>query len=107
MRSTLEVRVLVRLLALAPYSPVAGREVVRELVAAGDVAVPVLEEALASPRTPRVARLAAAWILGCARGAGADRALALAERDPDADLAAAATSARARRRSRATSRSAA
>ncbi len=87
---------LIRLLAYGQWNVEAGREVVRHLVAQGREAVPFLSRALADPSTPRVSRLAIAWILGSIGGAEADRAGEAGERDRDADLASTAAAARGR-----------
>ena len=67
-----------------------GRELVRALRAMGGSAVPALSDALRRPRSGRIARMAAAWLLGRVGGKRAHQALCRALGDPDGDVATAA-----------------
>ena len=70
-----------------------GREVIEALRGMGRGAVPALREALLCTAGGRVARMAAAWLLGRVGGDRARRALCHALNDADGDVVAAARSA--------------
>ena len=67
-----------------------GREVVTALQAMGGSAVPALCDALRRPRSGRITRMAAAWLLGRVGGKRAQQALSRALEDADGDVATAA-----------------
>lgn len=88
-----DARVLTSLLSLSEWNVEVGREVVAALASLGERAVPALAEVLAGERYGRVARMAAAWLLGRLGDTRATRVLCRAASDVDAEVAGAATKA--------------
>ena len=89
-------RALTSLLSLSEWNVEVGREVVLALVSLGERAVPALAEVLEDPGSSRVARLAAAWLLGRLGDTRATQALCRVQRDVDVEVAAAAERALSR-----------
>ena len=67
-----------------------GREVVKALRRMGKDAVPALTATLKRAASGRIARMAAAWLLGRVGGSAAERALRAALDVPDGEVATAA-----------------
>lgn len=89
-------RALASLLSLSEWNVEVGREVVGALAALEEGAVPALAEVLADPRLSRVARMAAAWLLGRLGDTRAARVLCRAQLDADPEVAGTAVQALAR-----------
>jgi HEAT repeat protein len=88
-----DARALASLLSLSEWNVEVGREVVAALAALGERAVPELADVLQDAAHSRVARMAAAWLLGRLGDTRATRVLCRAQGDADGEVASAANRA--------------